>query len=45
MIHEVSGYLYQNVTDPVAAAAPALDMAYALGGEWDTYNIAGTKRP
>jgi hypothetical protein len=41
VIHEVTGYLYNNVTDPVAAAAPALDLSYALGGEWDTYEVAG----
>lgn len=41
VIHEVGGYLFHNVTDPVAAAAPALDLSYALGGEWDTYNVAG----
>jgi hypothetical protein len=42
VIHEVSGYLYTNVTDPVAAAAPALDLSYALGGEWDQYQVAGS---
>jgi hypothetical protein len=41
VIHEVDGYLFTNVTDPVAAAAPALDLSYALGGEWDTYNVVG----
>lgn len=41
VIHEVGGYLYNNVTDPVAAAGPALDLSYALGGEWDTFLVAG----
>jgi len=41
VIHEVDGYLFNNVTDPVAAAAPALDLSTALGGEWDTFLVAG----
>ena len=41
VVHEVSGFLYANVTDPLAAAAPALDLSYALGGQWDTFAVTG----
>lgn len=43
VVHEVDGLLYTQVTDPLQAAAPALDLSYALNGEWNTFPIAGKR--
>lgn len=44
VIHEVDGLLYTPVKDPLLAAAPALDLSYALGGQWDTYTVLPTSQ-
>jgi hypothetical protein len=41
VIHEVDGYLFNQVQNPLEAAAPALNVANALGGEFATYNLLG----
>jgi len=44
VIHEVDSYLYVPVKDPTQAAGPALDLSYALGGQWDTYPVVRKQR-
>ncbi len=43
VVHEVDGFLFTQVTDPLQAAAPALDLSYALNGVWNTFPIAGRR--
>ena len=39
VVHEVDAFLYTQVADPVQAAQPALNLEWALGGEWDSFPL------
>ena len=41
VVHEVSSILYYENPNPANVTTPALNLAYALNGEWNTFPVTG----